>query len=181
MPRAPDIPAGYRRPARLLHWLIAIIVIGLIPVGITMGNLDGGPLQDRLYDLHRSFGFTVLVLAALRLAYRLSHTPPPLPASVPAPLRVAAGVVHATMYALLLATPIIGWLATNAYGAPISVFGLFELPVLVAKNEATADVLFAIHRALGLAFGALILLHVGAAIGHALVFRDGVLHRMWPP
>lgn len=181
MSPTPDIPAGYRRPARLLHWLIAIIVIGLIPVGITMGNLDGGPLQNRLYDLHRSFGFTVLVLAVLRLAYRLTHRPPPLPSSVPASLRLAAAIVHATMYALLFATPIIGWLATNAYGAPISVFGLFELPVLVAKNEATAEFLFGIHRAFGLAFGALILLHIGAAIGHALVLRDGVLHRMWPP
>lgn len=181
MPHEPTTIATYRHPARLLHWLIALIVIGMIPVGIIMGNLDGGPLQDRLYDLHRSFGFVVLLLAIARLAYRLGHAPPPLPATVPPLLRAAAMTVHAALYVLLFVTPIIGWLATNAYGAPITVFGLFQLPVLLAKNEPTALFLFSIHKALGLAFGALIIVHIGAAFAHAALFKDGVLQRMWPP
>jgi cytochrome b561 len=98
--------------------------------------------------------------------------------SVPAAQRAIAHAVHVALYALLFAMPLVGWWATSAYGAPISVFWLFELPPLVAKDEAVAERAFALHRALGIAMALLIAAHAGAALHHHFVKRDRVLRRM---
>lgn len=171
----------YRPPARLLHWLVALIVLGMIPVGITMGRLDGGPLQDWLFFLHEAFGFTVFVLVLVRLAYRITHTPPPLPPSVPRWQQMAAGAVHTALYVLLIAQPIVGWLGANAFGATVSIFGLFDLPMLLAKNEPLAKSILTVHDFVGFAIAGLLVIHIGAALTHGLVQKDGVLQRMWPP
>lgn len=176
----PNEGPAYRRPARILHWLVAVLVILNIPGGILMTRLDGGALQDFVFNNHRSIGFVVLVLALVRLAYRLTHAPRPLPESMPALQRFAAEAVHWALYGFMILTPIVGWLATNAYGAPISIFGLFELPVLVAKDEALSKILFGAHAALGVAFAAAVLAHVGAALFHTFVQKDGIIDRMWP-
>lgn len=173
--------ARYRWPARLLHWLMALIVICMIPVGIAITYMNGGPLQDWLYAMHKSFGFVVLVLVVLRLGYRLGHRPPPLPPSVPLMQRVAAEAVHVAIYVILFAMPILGWLGTSAYGAPMSIFGLFDLPPLLAKDEPLSDRLFDLHQTLGLILAGLIVVHVGAALMHRFVIKDTVLQRMWPP
>jgi len=91
---------------------------------------------------------------------------------------VVAGAVHALLYLLLLAMPIVGWWATSAYGAPISVFWLFELPPLVAQDKAVAERVFALHGALGLVLIALVAAHAGAALHHHFVKGDGILRRM---
>lgn len=171
----------YRWPARLMHWLIALIVLGMIPVGIIMGRIDGGPLQDRLFFLHEAFGFLVLLLVLARLAYRITHRPPPLPSSVPPWQRVAAEVVHVALYVLLIAQPIAGWLGANAFGASVSVFGLFDLPALVAKSDALADRILTVHTYIGFTIAGLLVIHIGAALMHGIVMKDGVLQRMWPP
>jgi cytochrome b561 len=105
-------------------------VLGLIPVGILMGNMESGLLQGRLYNLHRSTGTLLLPLAIIRLLYRWTHLPLPLPLppDVPALQRRAAESVHWSFYALLIVQPLVGWAATSAYRAPIIVYGLFELP-----------------------------------------------------
>ncbi|MBS7539193.1 cytochrome b [Ancylobacter lacus] len=174
-------PARYARPARLLHWVMAVFVVGLIPAGLIMANMDSGPLQDRLFVLHESFGALVLVLALVRLGYRLRHPPPPLPPEVPAWQRRAAGAVHALIYAALIAMPLTGWAGTHAFGAPVTIFWLFDLPAFIGKDEALAGRLFSLHLALGLALGGLVVLHAGAALGHRFLRRDTVLARMWPP
>ena len=110
---------GYSFAARVLHWITAVIVIGMIPAGIYMANASPGPTQDLLFHLHRSFGVVLLPIVLARLAYRFTHPPPPLPNDIPAVQRSAAHAVHYALYALLIVQPIVGWIATSAYRAPI--------------------------------------------------------------
>ena len=169
---------AYTPTARALHWIVAVLVIGLIAVGIMLDNVASGPLQDRLYNLHRSTGALVLVLAVIRLIYRLTHPPLPLPATVPASQRLAAESVHWALYVLLIVQPLVGWAATSAYRAPIIVYGLFELPPILPVNQPLSEQLFFVHRGLGIAMAVLVLGHAGAALYHHFVQRDRVLMRM---
>ena len=169
---------AYTPAARILHWITALLVIGLIVVGIVMGNLASGPLQDRLYNLHRSTGALVLVLAIIRLGYRLTHPPLPLPAHMAASQRLAAESMHWCLYILLIVQPLIGWAATSAYRAPIIVYGLFELPPILPVNQPLAERLFGVHRWLGILMALMVCVHVGAALFHHFVNRDRVLMRM---
>ena len=176
----PADPPRYGRVARILHWVVAVLVIGAVAAGLTMVRIGDGPLQNGLFDNHRAVGFVVLVLVVLRLVWRLGNRPPKLTAAIPFWQRAAAAVVHWSLYALLILTPLVGWIATNAYGAPIGIFGLFELPVLVAKDEALSKVLFGLHETLGLVIAGLVGLHVAAALYHQFVRKDGLIGRMWP-
>ena len=175
------VAGRYRAPARLMHWLVAVIVLCMIPVGITMGRIDSGPLQDWLFFLHEASGFVVLVLVLIRLGYRLTHTPPPLPVSVPRWQQLAAGNVHTALYVLLIAQPIVGWLGANAFGAQVSIFGLFNLPTLLDKNEPLAERILTVHDYVGYTIAGLLVIHIGAALMHGFIRKDGVLQRMWPP
>lgn len=168
----------YGGVARALHWSTAVLVIAMIPAGFSLLSLPAGPIQDAGFLLHRSSGVLLFVLTAARLGWRLAHPPPRLPASIPAAQRAIAHAVHVALYALLFAMPLVGWWATSAYGAPISVFGLFVLPPLVAQDRAVAEQAFALHGALGIAMAALIAAHAGAALHHHFFKRDGVLRRM---
>jgi cytochrome b561 len=170
--------ARYSPVARLLHWLTVVLLIPMTAAGFVLLDLPPGRLQDDAFVLHRSTGVLLFVLTALRLAWRLSHPAPPLPDDVPPLQRRAAAATHLLLYALLLAMPIVGWWATSAYGAPIQVYWLFELPPLVAQDKAVAERAFALHGALGIALVALAALHVGAALYHRFVRHDGVLRRM---
>ena len=171
--------ARYGSVARGLHWLTAVLVLSAIPGGILLMRLPPGRTQDLVFDLHRSVGFVVLVLVVIRLLWRLGHPAPPLPASVPRWQGFAAGVVHWLLYGLLIVQPVIGWLATNAYGAAIPIFWLFHLPALIGKDEALSKILFGAHTAVGLILSGAVALHIAAALHHALVLKDGTLRRMW--
>jgi cytochrome b561 len=157
---------------------MAGLVLLMLPVGVLLQYAPQGPIQNTLYDLHRSTGVLLLVMAVIRLGYRLGHAPPPLPADIPAVQRHAAGIVHVLLYALLFAMPIVGWWGTSAFGAPITVFWLFELPPLVAKDAALSEQVLALHGWLGLTFAGLVGLHSGAALHHHLVRKDETLRRM---
>ena len=133
-----------------------------------------------MYNLHRSFGALILVLMLIRLAYRLVNGAPAPEPTLTAMQRIVSHAVHLSLYALLIAQGIIGWVATSAYGAAISVFGLFTLPALVGKDEALAKPLFLVHDLIGLTIAGLLLMHIGAALFHYFVRRDGVLQRMLP-
>lgn len=169
---------GYSLTARVLHWLIAVIVIGMVPGGVYMANADQGPAQDLLFHLHRSFGVVLLPLMLVRLIYRLRNPPPPLPRDIPAAQRAVAHAVHGALYALLIVQPIVGWIATSAYRAPILVFWLFELPPIWPVDRAFSDGMFVVHRILGFVIAILALMHIGAALYHHFVRKDGLLTRM---
>jgi cytochrome b561 len=125
-----DAIAGpaYTMTARALHWTTACLVLSVIPLGIVAANDWGGPMQDVIYDLHRSVGVAIVPLIVLRLIYRWTHPPLPLPDDIPEPQRFAAHVTHWGLYILLIVQPLTGWIATSAYRASVTVFGWFELP-----------------------------------------------------
>ena len=171
-------PLAYSLTARVLHWITALLVLVLLPLGVVIANEWGGRLQDALYNLHRSIGATVLLLVIVRLGYRLTHPPLPLPDDISPMQRTAALTTHRTLYGLLIVQPLVGWLATSAYGASIRVFGLFELPPIWYQQRALSDQLFVVHSALAVIIACLVATHVGAALHHHFVRRDCVLMRM---
>jgi cytochrome b561 len=172
------VEPGYSATARLFHWLTAALVLLTVPIGIVMANVDVGPAKDVLYNLHRSIGVVLLPLVLARLIYRLMHPPPPLPVTVSAAQGRAAAVTHWALYAMLLLQAMVGWVATSAYRAPISVFWMFELPPIWPEDRPFSEMLFDVHRTMGLTLLALVVLHVGAALFHHFVQKDVVLLRM---
>ena len=173
-------PPAYSPISKWIHWITALCVLGIIPGGILMTHMEEGPLQDRIFDLHRSFGVLVFVLALARVtARRVFGTPAPLETLTPLERRASVAVHHSLM-ALIILMPLIGWLMTSAYRVDVSVFGLFTLPHLMPKSEPIYDALSAAHGWLGYLMAALILSHIGAAIMHTFIKRDGVLQRMLP-
>jgi cytochrome b561 len=173
----PPRPA-YTVTARVLHWLTAVGVLIMVPLGIVIANEWGGDRQEQLYAFHKSLGLAVLPLMLVRLVYRLMNPPLPLPADIPAIQQFVANTVHWTLYTLLIVQPLVGWIATSAYPAPLPFFGLFEAPKIWPKDTALAEQLFALHRWLGIAIGVVALMHIGAALQHHFLRKDRVLMRM---
>ncbi len=186
-------PQRYGVVAMALHWLIAVMIIGMLIGGLIMGDLDpAGPgllgmSKFEIYQLHKSFGITVLLLSLLRLAWRLANPVPPMPANMKTWERIAARVTHWGFYFLMIAIPLSGWAMVSAspWGIPTVIFGLFEWPHIapltaVEDKEAVEHLFYEIHEYL--AFGAIALLglHIAAAGKHALVLKDGVVGRMVP-
>ncbi|MCS6781269.1 MAG: cytochrome b [Geminicoccaceae bacterium] len=169
-----------RYPAALivLHWAMAILILATIPIGWRMGDLEPGPLQDTLYHTHRSIGVTVLALAVLRLVLRRTLGAPPPHPSLPAWQRTLSVAVHHLLYVLFFLVPILGWAGTSAFGAPIVVWGLFELPPILPRNEPLSELLLGAHGLFSQTLAGLVILHVAGALYHAFVRRDGVMQRM---
>lgn len=168
---------AYTPTAKMLHWLTAALVLIIIPVGIAMNYVEG-PRQDLLFHIHRSLGVTLIPVIFYRLFYRLTHKPAPLPDDIEPMQRLAAETVHWLLYAALIVQPIVGWVATSAYRAPILYFWAFELPAVWPENRVFSEQLFFVHRWLGFAIAALLCAHIGGALFHYFVRRDGVLQRM---
>jgi cytochrome b561 len=168
----------YSLPARLLHWVAAIAIVATFFIGLAMLRVSPGATQNQLFGLHESLGATVFALAALRLLWRLRRHPPPLPSTIPGGMRAAAHSSHVALYVLVLAQPVLGWLGASAFGAVVSVFGLFDPPVLLHEDKSLAALLFLIHRIGAFTLAGLVTIHVGAALYHLVVRRDGVFQRM---
>jgi cytochrome b561 len=168
----------YAGIARVLHWTTAALVFLMVPVGFLLLELPAGPIQDTAFDLHRSTGVLLFALTVIRLGYRLGHPAPPLPDELAAVQKFAAGATHVMLYGLLLLQPLVGWWGPSAYGAPIRGFWLFPRPPLVAPDKALAEQVLALHGWLGLALVGVVAVHVGAALHHHFVRRDGILRRM---
>jgi cytochrome b561 len=171
-------PAAYSSIARVLHWMTAALVLTTIPVAVAAVNAQPGPLQDFLYNLHRSIGTVIIPLVIVRLGYRLTHPPLPLPDDIPPFQARAARATHWGLYVLLIVQPLLGWLATSAYGAPIIVFGLFQLPPIWPQDQPLSERLFPVHQLIGLAIACLAAVHIGAALYHHFIRKDHVLLRM---
>jgi cytochrome b561 len=172
-------PARYSGPAIALHWLIAAAIFATFPLGLYMADLPLSPRKLQLVSFHKWIGVTVLALMCLRLGWRLTHRPPPLP-PVPAWQRRAARAAHWALYALLLGIPLTGWLYSSAAGVPTVYLGLWQLPDLVGKDKALAEALRLVHKSLNFALLALVVVHVAAAVKHHFADRDGLLGRMLP-
>ncbi|MFL6799947.1 MAG: cytochrome b [Xanthobacteraceae bacterium] len=180
MARSPALrtPPAYTLSARVLHWLTALLVFIMVPLGIIIANEWGGSVQEPLYNLHKSIGALVLAIMVVRIIYRLVHPPPPLPADIPAVQQLAAHGVHWLLYALLVIQPLIGWIATSAYPAPLPVFGMFDLPRIWVEDRTLSERLFMVHRWLGISIAGVVALHIAAALHHHFVRKDRTLMRM---
>jgi cytochrome b561 len=170
----------YTRTAIAFHWLIALLILGTIPLGLYMTDLHLSPLKLKLFSYHKWIGVTVFGLAVLRLAWRALHPAPPLPGSVPAWQRNASRVVHVLLYVLIFAIPLSGWLMSSAKGVQTVYLGVLPLPDLVGKDKALGHLLGEVHESLADILIALLVLHVAAAIKHHRIDRDDVLTRMLP-
>jgi cytochrome b561 len=177
-------PTRYGTVAMTLHWLIAIAIVMLLIVGKYMHGLpDTDPNKFNLYQMHKSFGITVLALTVVRIVWRLMHPVPALPAGMPAWQRWGAHLSHFGLYALMLAIPLSGWAlaSSSPWGIPTLLFGAVELPNLpVAADEDTHELFEETHELLGNLMIVLLILHVAAALKHHFVDRDTVLRRMLP-
>ncbi|MBI1284802.1 MAG: cytochrome b [Thiobacillus sp.] len=168
----------YSRPAVVLHWLLALLIFVAFPLGLYMHELPLSPDKLKLYSYHKWIGITILLLASLRAAWRLTHTPPPLPDSIPGWQRRASQVVHGLLYLLIFAIPLSGWLMSSAKGFQTVWFGVLPLPDLIGKDKGVGEALAEAHEALNFTMLGLVVLHVGAALKHHFIERQPFLQRM---
>ncbi len=182
MSRADDV-AAYSRTAVLLHWIVA----GLVVVQFTLAALadDAAETGSKLRQLallanHKSVGITILVVMVARLAWRLVQRPPGLPDSMPRWQVTASKVSHWSMYVLLLAMPITGWLMSSASAYSVSWFNQFQLPDFVAPDPALKDFFLGIHETLAALLFGIAVIHVAAALKHFFVDKDNVVQRISP-
>jgi cytochrome b561 len=168
----------YTPSAIVLHWLVALLIFATFPLGVYMQDLPLSPYKLKLYSYHKWIGITVLLLLAIRLSWRLTHTPPPLSDSVAAWQRRASAIVHGLLYLLMVAIPLSGWLMSSAKGFPVVWFGVLPLPDLVGKDKALGDLLASVHQVLNFTLLGLVILHVAAALQHHFIERQPFLQRM---
>jgi cytochrome b561 len=162
---------------RVLHWLMAIMVLAMLFIGVSMvSTLKPGFLT--LISIHKPLGIAILALAVLRLGVRLRLGAPPLPDDLPWIQALAAKLSHVALYALLIAMPLVGWGMLSAGGYPVVLYGSLHLPAILPHDDWLHAILLTTHIVLAYMFFAIILLHVAAALFHALIRRDGVFRAM---
>jgi cytochrome b561 len=162
---------------RLLHWLMAVCILAMLFIGVGMVSTVT-PKFLPLVSIHKSLGIAILVLALIRLGVRLLYGAPPLPVDLPEPMKLAAHLSHYALYALMIGMPLIGWAMLSAAAYPVVVFGRIYLPAILPQSDSLHAWLWDAHFCLAFAFFALVLMHVAAALFHALVRRDGVFQTM---
>jgi cytochrome b561 len=180
---AHDGAPTYSKAARQFHWIVAGFVFVMIPVGVYMvrrgeaTNFDA--LTNTLYSNHKMFGFLLLWIIVARLAYRLIKGAPPDEPTLEPWQKAASHLTHWAMYGLLLAVPLLGWLGISYFDARGTPLGV-QIPALAAKNDDAAKTVFMLHKAGAMLLALFVLSHVGAALFHHFIRKDGVLRRMIP-
>jgi len=163
------------------HWIMALLVIGMICVGLYMTRIDPPtPTMFQLYGVHKSIGIIVLLLAVLRVLWRVTNI---RPLSLPSHTRIEkilAEIVHGLLYVSLLVMPLSGWLMSSAKGFSVSVFGWFTLPDFIKPSDDMANLMVTIHEVTAYTLIAMLGLHVAGALKHHLIDRDDTLRRMIP-
>ena len=172
---------AYSLTARRLHWWTVAFLAIIVPVGLVM---DGDTIKwseatgNRLYDIHKLLGFSVLWLVLARLAYRVRHGAPADEPTLAPWQKTVSHLTHWGIYGLLVLVPLLGWTATQMYPAVV-LFGTFSLPSFVGVNQPLSERIFGLHKLLAFGLIALIGMHIGAALFHYIIRKDGVLNRMW--
>lgn len=172
-------PERYARPSIILHWFMALLIVAVY-AAIELREFwpKGTATRDAFKTWHFMLGLSVFALVWLRIAARLLWAPPP-PADGPAWRRAVAAATHVALYLLMIAMPTAGWLILSAKGDAIPFFG-FELPPLVAANDALAGQVEELHELGGTIGYWLIGLHAAASLFHYYILKDGMLARMRP-
>lgn len=170
-------PAYFPLSLRILHWLMAPLVIAMLLIGLGM-VASVSPRHAVLVAIHKPLGVALLVLVLLRLTLRLSQRVPALPREMPTWQQRLAHASHYLLYALLILQPLVGWAMQSAAGYPVVLVGDWQLPALVAPSVWLHSVLRGAHGVIAYLLMASILLHLAAALFHGLIRRDGVLASM---
>lgn len=161
--------------AILFHWVMALIIIGMLAVGLYMTDLPAGLQTFKLYGWHKEFGILILMLASMRIIWRLINITPTL--SLPWFERFIARAVHWIFYLFMFAMPITGWLMSSAAGMPVSFFG-FVLPNLVKPDKHLMEIVAQVHQWLAFGLIAFIILHVLATLKHHFINKNNILRRI---
>lgn len=172
----------YSRGAVVLHWLIALLIV-LNVIGAFVAEDLSKADEAIVMGYHKATGISILLLTIARIVWRLMHKAPPLVETLKAWEAALARVTHAGFYFLMLAVPLSGWAMSSAYskGKPVSMFGLFDVPALpVGSDEPTADMFHELHEVFAFVMIGLFVLHVGAALKHHFMDKDGTMQRMVP-
>jgi len=178
----------YTSVAKFLHWTIALAILGMIVLGWVMGDIPrGDPLKFTLFQAHKSIGITILLLSIFRLAWRLTHTAPPLPTDMKNWERRLSKTIVVLFYILIIGMPLTGWVivSTSPLNIPTMLYGVFpwpHLPILptLANKKEIGEAMEEFHGFLAYAILALLTLHIGGALKHHFISRDDVLTRMTP-
>lgn len=180
-----NTPTGWGWPARLLHWLMAAVIVFQLGLGFWMANFVGDQMEQfALIQTHKSWGFVIFTLALIRVAWRLIHRAPDLPVGTSRLEAALARGAHLSLYLLMLALPVTGWLMVSAsplqdLGARNEVFGLFALPdPFRPGSEGLEDLFRSVHTWCAVALTLILAGHAGAALRHHFLRRDAVLRRM---
>ena len=175
-----DSSVRYGAVAQAFHWVIAALIVTQFVLANLADALPIGAHKLALLARHKSFGMTVLMLATLRLLWRLKNPPPELPSGMSTLERRLARATHFAFYVLLFAMPLTGWLMSSAKNYSVSWFGLFTWPNLIGKNETAFELLRSTHHFLGGVLLTIAVLHILAALKHHFWNKDNVLLRMLP-
>lgn len=174
----------YSTVAIVLHWLLGLSIFAMFAIGIYMSDLPFSPLRLKLYNYHKWAGITFLILSVLRLLWRLVNRPPALPKTIaqamPSWQTKVYHTTHYALYALFFAVPLIGWAYSSAAGFPIVLFGVLPLPDFMSVDKEFAKLIKELHEISAFALVGLALLHIGAAMKHHFIDKDGLVSRMLP-
>ena len=167
----------FNAAARLVHWLMAVLIVTMLFVGVGMVSTVSR-LHDTLLALHRPLGVALLVLVVIRLGVRVTRGAPPMPADMPMWQHATAKASHYALYAMMAAMPLIGWSMLSAGGYPVVLAPGVQLPPIAPRDVTLYAWLRAAHTWVALALYATVLLHLAAALFHALIRRDSVFASM---
>lgn len=171
---------AYPSTSKWFHWITVVLIAVALPTGFVIQHLTDES-KGAFYAVHQNAGLTILIVAVLRLLWKIRH-PVPLEPSLPAHLRFAANTVHHLLYVALILQPVLGFFMTNAFGFPMqgdtAWLGLIDLPKFMETNEGLGNALLAAHAWLGWAILALLFLHISGVIFHQAIRKDGTLLRM---
>jgi cytochrome b561 len=169
-------PDSFGLVTRVIHWMMAILILAMFALGLRLTSMEPGLSNLWLYALHKTVGFTLLVLVVLRIFWHLVSRPP-APIGPPGRMRLFVRIWHGTLYALMLATPIAGWAGSSASGIDTVIFGSITLPPLVAANETSEFVWFILHEIFAKVLIAMAIVHMLGALKREMA-GDGTLTRM---
>lgn len=178
--QAQNTTESYGWVMMLVHWFMAILIVGMIILGLYMVSLPIGRLKLKLYGWHKEWGLFILGLVTFRLIWRWLNQLPTLPVNMPRIEIFAARFVHYLFYILMFLVPLSGWLMSSAAGLPVSFFGLFTMPDLVIANEQSRVFFEDAHELLAYVLLGCIVLHMLAALKHHFINKDDVMRKMLP-
>lgn len=179
-PCNPTTPAAWDPVSKFFHWSTAILVVAMFALGWMAVTYPMSPAKLQLFNWHKSLGLLVLAWVLLRLSWRLTHRAPEPPDGSSRTEQQAARVVHGSLYVLMIAMPVSGWVINSAADFPLKWFGLFPVPPVVEPDKGLQDAASAVHFILFWTLLGMILLHAAAALHHHWIRRNNVLRRMLP-